>query len=110
MGSWQEIFNMGCRNLFEWGPGLLLAIVILYGLYKMVLRLGQEVGIKIIGALEKPAAALNQQAESMDRLTNSIQEYVSRDQTEHKEMILLLKVISNKVNRIEDMREGKSGS
>ncbi len=110
MGSWQEIFNMGCRNLFEWGPGLLLAVVILYGLYKMVLRLGKEVGIKIIGALEKPAAALNQQAESMDRLTNSIQEYVSRDQTEHKEMILLLKVISNKVNRIEDMKEEKSGS
>jgi len=95
----------------DWGPGLLIALIMLYGLYKGLIRLGEKVGLKILSALEKPAAALNQQAEAMDRLTTSIQSYVNRDQTEHHEIILLLKVISNKVNRIEEAQENaKNGS
>jgi hypothetical protein len=102
----RNLFFDACSNALRWGPGLLIAIVMLFGLYKLLLRMGKDVGMKIVTALEKPAAALNQQAASMDKLTNSIQDYVGRDQLEHKEIILLLKVISNKVNRI----EAKSGS
>ncbi len=102
----KDLFFDACGNAMKWGPGLLISLIMLYGLYKLLLRLGKEVGVKVVGALEKPAAALNQQAASMDRLTSSIQEYVGRDQTEHKEIILLLKVISNKVNRIEEAKDG----
>jgi hypothetical protein len=92
----------------DWGPGLLIALVMLYGLYKLLLRLGEKVGLKILGALEKPAAALNQQAESMDRLTISIRDYVSRDQYEHKEMIILQKVILQKIENLK--REQADGT
>ena len=102
----RDLFFDACTNAVKWGPGLLIALVMLYGVYKLLLRLGRDVGVKIVGALEKPAAALNQQAQSMDKLTSSIQEYVGRDQMEHKEIILLLKVISSKVNRIEEARDG----
>jgi hypothetical protein len=104
MDPWKEIFAQGCRSFFEWGPGLLLAVVMLFGLYKLI----KGIGLKIVAALEKPTQALMTQAQSMDKLTGSIQEYVSRDQTEHKEIILLLKVISNKVNRIEEAQNGGS--
>jgi len=88
----------------DWGPGLLIALIMLYGLYRLLLRLGEKVGIKILGALEKPSAALNQQAESMDRLTLSIKDYVGRDQSEHREIIMLQKII---LDRIEGIKNGK---
>jgi hypothetical protein len=97
MVPWQELITDGCRNLFEWGPGLLLAVIILYGIYKILLHFGREVGMKIIGALEKPAEALNKQAQSMDKLTNSIQDYVGRDANEHQEIIILQKVIRQEI-------------
>jgi hypothetical protein len=103
---WSDIFQKACNSLFDWGPGVLIAAMILYGLYKLLLRLGRDVGMKIVGALEKPATALNQQAESMDRLTRSIEGFVSRDQTEHREIIMLQKVI---LDRIERIRNGKEG-
>jgi hypothetical protein len=77
----------------DWGPGLLIALIMLYGLYKLLLKLGKDVGLKIVGALEKPTDALSQQAASMDRLTTSINDYVSRDANEHQEIIILQKVI-----------------
>ena len=106
---------LGCLTgwVRDWGPGLLIALVMLYGLYRLIFYfikklycLAQEVGVSIVTAVEKSATALNLQAQSMDKLNNSIQGYVGRDETEHKEIILLLKVISNKVNRIEE----KNGS
>lgn len=78
----------------------MIALIMLYGLYKGLIRLGEKVGLKILSALEKPAAALNQQAESMDRLTHSIQEYVGRDQSEHREIIILQKVILEEIEKM----------
>jgi hypothetical protein len=90
----------------EWGPGILIALIMLYGLYKLVYKIAINVGLKIVAALEKPSEALSLQARSMDRLTESIQQYVSLDQTEHREIIILLKVIADKINRIEEKRDG----
>jgi hypothetical protein len=101
----KNLFFDACTNAFKWGPGLLIAVLMLYGLYKLLLRLGKDVGMKILGALEKPAAALSQQAESMDRLTTSIKEYTGRDQYEHKEIMILQKVI---LEKIENLRGGRS--
>jgi hypothetical protein len=106
-----QAFAQGCKTfverMFDWGPFFILAVLMLYGLYRLV----RGVGMKVVGAMEKPAEALNKQAQSMDKLTNSIQEYVGRDQTEHKEIILLLKVVASKINRIEEAQnEAKDGS
>ena len=98
------LFFDACNNAVKWGPGLLIALIMLFGLYKGLIRLGEKVGLKILSALEKPAAALNQQAESMDRLTISIQSYVSRDQLEHKEIIILQKVILEEIKKVRESR------
>ena len=96
-----KVFGCFAGWINDWGPGLLIALIMLYGLYRLLLRLGEKVGIKILGALEKPATALNLQAEAMDRLTGSIKDYVGRDTNEHQEIIILQKVIREelRVNR-----------
>jgi hypothetical protein len=97
------IFKDFCVKGIEWGPGIIIALFMLYGLYRLI----KGVGLKIVGALEKPAEALTQQAEaltkqstSMDRLTGSIQEYVHRDTNEHQEIIILQKVIREELKGI----------
>src|SRR4030042_5405142 len=82
--NWTEIFQRGCNSLFNWGPGMLIAALILYGLF----RLANGIGLKIVAALEKPAAALNRQAESMDKRTGSIQNFVDRDCSETPRMVV----------------------
>src|SRR4030042_5018500 len=89
----RNLFIDTCTNALKWGPGLLIALIMLYGVYKLLFKLGRDVGLKIVGALEKPTDALGQQAASMDRLTMSIKDYVGRDANEHQEIIILQKVI-----------------
>lgn len=76
---------------------MLIAALILYGLYRLV----HGIGLRIVSALEKPADALNRQAESMDKLTGSIQNFVDRDRSEHREMVVLQKVLVEGMGRLE---------
>ena len=76
---------------------MIIAGLILYGLY----RLAHGIGLRIVAALEKPADALNRQAESMDKLTGSIQNFVDRDRSEHREMVVLQKVLVEGMGRLE---------
>ena len=85
-----------CMSAIAWGPGLVLCIIILYGLYRLINR----VGLKIVVALEKPSGALEKQALSMEKLTSSLENFVSRDQFEHREIIILLKIISERIDRM----------
>jgi hypothetical protein len=101
MDAWKDIFTRGCSTLLDSGPGYILALVMLYGLYRIV----RSVGMKIVTALEKPTAALTTQANSMDRLTTCLQEYVARDTSEHREMIILLKLISTRLNTVEERKQ-----
>jgi hypothetical protein len=103
--NWTEIFQKGCNSFIDWGPGMLLAALVLYGLY----RLMHQIGLKVVAALEKPTDALSQQAASMDRLTVSIKDYVGRDTNEHQEIIILQKVIRQELKEtrenLTDMRK-----
>ncbi len=101
---WERIAGQLCASAIDWGPGLILAIIMLFGLFKLI----KNVGLKVVAALEKPAGALSQQAQSMDRLTNSIQDYVNRDQSDHKEIIILQKVIREELKDIRVSIEEKS--
>lgn len=115
----EKFFDCLSGWINDWGPGLLIALIMLFGLYKLLLRLGEKVGLKILGALEKPAEALSKQASSMDRLTTSIQNYVGRDGNEHQEIIILQKVIRQELkgvreqssrieNQLEEIKDGRS--
>ncbi len=105
-GTLLKLLESLIQSAIDHGPGMVIAIVILFGLYKLF----KDVGLKIADSARQMANAVNTQTDSMKRLGTSVEDYVSRDQTEHKEMIILLKVISGKINRIEDMKEEKGGS
>jgi hypothetical protein len=102
--NWTQIFEKGCNAFIDWGPGMLIAALVLYGLYRFILK----VGMKIVGALEKPTDALTMQAHSMDALTQSLREYVGRDKLEHKEIIILQKVILEEIERLRRDRDDRN--
>ena len=94
----QEIW----KSLIFWGPGMVLAIIILYGLFK----LANTVGLKFIATLKDQACSMAAQATSMENLSKSIEIFCQRDNSEHREMIILLKVIANRLNYIEEKKDG----
>jgi hypothetical protein len=102
-----EMLNrlVGCS--IEWGPGMIIAALMLFGIYRIVRDVALkfvDVGVKIVAALEKPAQALQLQAQSMEKLTNSLDDYVCRDRSEHREIMMLQKVI---LDRIEGLKHGQ---
>jgi len=103
----EQSFGFFSGWIKDWGPGLLIALVMLYGLYRLLLRIGEKVGIKIIDALEKPAAALDKQALAMDRLTDTFRDYVTCDRAEHREIIILQKIILEKIDRRKGDEDGR---
>jgi len=91
----------------KWGPLLLILLAVLYGLYLLILRVIKSIqeimtgiGKDVVMALDKPTEALSKQANSMDRLTISINDYVGRDADEHKEIIILQRVITDELGKI----------
>jgi len=98
------------KSLIFWGPGSVIAAFIIYVLY----RLANSLGLKFIEAQLQQADALARQAQSMERLQVSIQGFVTRDNNEHREMIILLKVvaedlrhIAGKVDAFEERKHGR---
>ncbi|MDI6755341.1 MAG: hypothetical protein QME78_13220 [Thermodesulfobacteriota bacterium] len=91
----RDLFFDAFSNAIKWGPGMILALVMLYGLYRVILKI-----------FDKPTQALMNQASSMDRLSTSIQEYVKQDRSEHREIIILQKVILEKIERLKGGFDG----
>lgn len=75
------------KSAVQWGPGLVIAAILLIGLF----RLAGGVGMRMASASEQQATALSAQAQSMEGLTNSIRDFVQRDVSEHREMLVLLR-------------------
>lgn len=90
------------KSIIFWGPGMVLAIIILYGLY----RLANTVGIKIVAVFKEQSCSIAAQAQSMENLSRSIEQFCQRDNTEHREMIILLKVIASRLEHIEEQKDG----
>jgi hypothetical protein len=90
----------------KWGPLLLIILTMLYIGYKLALKIFTGVGKEIVGALNKPTEALMMQAQSMDKLTTSIQSFVDCDRSEHREIIILQKVILEKIGHLRSEKDG----
>lgn len=88
------------RALIEAGTGALIALVLLVGLYRLMRGLGE----KFIDAQRRQAEALGAQAQSVAGLTASIQGFMSNDNTEHREMLVLLRFIAQRQNEFEEVR------
>lgn len=76
------------------GVGGTIAALIIFLIYKLTSRLIMELGSKMVAAFEAQAKAIERQSSSMESLTTSIQEFVNRDNSEHREMLVLLKYLA----------------
>ncbi len=84
--SWEEIF----KSLVFWGPGAVIAGLMLWIFYKLATNLG----MKFIDAQKDQATALGRQAQSMEGLQQAITGFVTKDNSEHRDMLVLLKYIA----------------
>lgn len=86
--------------LINAGVGALIALIILVGLY----RLANKIGLAFIQAQQDQAAALAKQAQSMEGLSGDIKAFVNRDNSEHREMLVLLRFIAQQQQAFEEVR------
>ncbi len=86
------------KQLIFWGPGAVIAAIIIFALYKLASKFGGQ----FIAAQERSANALGAQAQAMTALTKSLECYMSRDNAEHKEILIMLKLIWEKVEKEKD--------
>lgn len=81
--EWVEII----KTLVFWGPGAVIAALIIFSLYK----LADKFAGRAIEAQQAQAVALAAQADAMKNLQQTMSEYISRDNGEHREMLVLMK-------------------
>jgi hypothetical protein len=96
------------QSLIFWGPGAVIAVLIIFALFKLgqkAIGTTKELGLEFIRAQQEQAQALGRQAQSMEGLKDSIEGFVHRDNSEHREMLVLLKYIAQ--NQPEVMRAVK---
>jgi hypothetical protein len=88
------------KALIDAGVGTFLALIILLGLYRIANRLGG----KFVEAQQRQAEALGAQAQSIEGLTRSVGDMVRNDNTEHREMLVLLRVMAQRQQDFEEVR------
>lgn len=88
------------RAVVNAGTGSVIALVMLVGLYRILLGLGSG----FIEAQHRQAEALGEQARSVAGLTDSFRDFVGTDNTEHREMLVLLRFIAQQQKTFEEVR------
>ena len=88
------------RALVEAGVGAAVAVLVLVGLYRIVRGLGSS----FIDAQHRQAEALGAQAQAVAGLTSSVQDFIRSDNTEHREMIVLLRFIAQQQKEFDEVR------
>ncbi|MDA8087811.1 MAG: hypothetical protein M0Z75_14060 [Nitrospiraceae bacterium] len=91
------------QALINAGGGLLIALVILLGLY----RLADKHGTQFIHAQQAQAVAMGKQAEAMEEMKTSIKEFIGRDNSEHREILILQKLTIDKLKGLEESLNAK---
>ena len=74
-------------------PGLVIALVMLFGAYRLLAKYGAA----FIESQKVQATALGSQAASMTSLTSSLSSFVMRDNGEHQEMVILIKLMKGEM-------------
>jgi len=96
MLTWGDVL----KSLAFWGPGAVIAGILILAVFK----LAKSVGLEFVRAQRELADATSRQAQSMEGLKESMQMYVLRDNTEHREMLVLLKYVSQHQQAFEQVR------
>ena len=95
--NWMDLL----KSLIFWGPGAVLALAMIWALYK----LADKHGGAFIAAQQAQATALTAQAQSMEGLKTSMQAFVAKDNGEHREMLLLLKYLAQDKQEMDELRQ-----
>lgn len=99
--NWSEVL----KSLVFWGPGMIIAGIIIAAIYKLADKYLGE----FIKAQQGQAESLSRLAQGTDGLRDSIQGFVIRDNSEHREMTILLKCIMEKLdNHVEEHANDRS--
>ncbi|HRR41013.1 MAG TPA: hypothetical protein P5244_07245 [Syntrophales bacterium] len=101
--NWTEIF----KSLVFWGPGCVIAGVIIWALYRLANTFIEKfvtglmsIGTDFISAQKEQAASLAKMAQGTEGLRDSITNFVNRDNQEHREIIILLKYTRDQINQL----------
>ncbi len=103
-----DVFGLSpdiAKALISQAGGLLIALVILVGLY----RLAHKFGEAFLKAQRAQAEALGKQAQSMTDLHCTLSDYFKRDNTEHREILILQKLTVEKLQNMGERLQGMEG-
>jgi hypothetical protein len=100
--SWAEVLKFLCF----WGPGAVLAGLMIWSLYKLADKFIDKFATDFINAQKAQAESLAKMAQGAEGLRDCINGFVERDNKEHREIIILLKVITEKLENLEETRGG----
>jgi len=106
--TWIEI----AKSLAFWGPGAVIAGLLIWALYRLADKLIEQtvsgfmgLGKDFIAAQNEQAASLAKMAQGTEGLRDSINEFVRRDNNEHREMVILLKYTREQIDQQTEIME-----
>lgn len=88
------------ESLYNSGPGAIIAALLLIGIYRLA---DKHLGA-FIQAAKDQAASVAKLAQGTDGLKDCITAFVNKDNQDHREMTILLKVIMEKLDNLEESR------
>jgi len=88
------------RALVNAGVGAVFAVLMMVGLY----RIARGLGVSFIEAQQRQAEALGAQAQAMGGLTSSVREFMRADNSEHREMLVLLRFIAQQQKEFDEVK------
>ncbi len=99
-------------ELLTQAPGLVVALCVLGGLYRLLNKYGDT----FIKTQQSMAESMGAQAQAMTSLTGSMQGFITRDNGDHQEMMIILKLmeadtkgIKRRLNELDDIKNSLGG-
>ncbi len=77
------------------GPGMALALIAIILGYKFI----NKIGCEFVHAQKEQASALARQAQSMEGLHGAIHDFLTKDNKEHLDILIMLRVIIDRMDR-----------
>lgn len=84
------------KILADLGGTVLIAAIVMYLIYKALIR----VGVPLVESQQRTAAALGQQAQCMADMQKTVDQYVCRDNDDHREILLSTQVVIQEVKNL----------